>query len=79
MPAVSANTSASMVASGQARRRLRISGVVSSTSPSRRSAIDQNARARRQLDAVGAHGAAPGVRAARAFSTMPPATPTPST
>ncbi len=37
-PRCRANTSTSIRASGQARRRLRISGVVSSTSPSRRSA-----------------------------------------
>jgi hypothetical protein len=36
MPAVPENTSASIVASGKARRRLRISGVASSTSPMRR-------------------------------------------
>ena len=35
----STKTNASIVASGHARRRLRISGVVSSTSPSRRNVI----------------------------------------
>ena len=38
MPSVPSNTSTSIAASGYARFRLRISGVVSSTSPSRRSA-----------------------------------------
>jgi hypothetical protein len=37
MPTVLAKTSASIVASGQARRRLRINGVVNRTSPRRRS------------------------------------------
>src|SRR6516225_12094893 len=39
IPAVPLNTRTSTVASGRARRRLRISGVVSNTSPKRRSVM----------------------------------------
>ena len=52
MPAVPANTSTSIVASGQARRRLRISGVVSSTSPMRRSVTTRMRGLGRQRDGL---------------------------
>ena len=79
MPSVPANTSASIAASGKARLRLRISGVVSSTSPSRRKRDDQNAGIRRKRERHGASAFAGGPRARRSRSIIPPTTPKPNT
>ena len=80
IPSVPANTSASIEAAGNARLMLRMSGVVSSTSPSRRNATTSTRGLLGKASGVmapPAGDAAGGNWASR--STVPPTMPTPNT